>query len=65
MVDGARATQGGRMGPSELYRRAGLLAAGHTDNELRRHCRTGALTLVRRGHYLPGAPPDDEVASTC
>jgi predicted transcriptional regulator of viral defense system len=50
------------MGQSELCRRAGLLAAGHTDNELRRRCRTGALTLVRRGHYLSGSPPDDEVA---
>jgi AbiEi antitoxin C-terminal domain len=49
-------------GGSALCRRAGLLAAGHTDDEVRRGCRTGALTVIRRGHYLRGTPPADDVA---
>ena len=39
-----------------LQRRSGLLAAGCTDEELRRRVRTGDLSPIRPGTYLLGAP---------
>lgn len=39
-----------------------LLAAGFSDDELRRLVRTGGLTPVRRGVYVQGGVPDDVLA---
>ena len=43
----------------ELTLRPQLLAAGFSDDELRRLVRTGRLTPVRRGAYVQGGVPDD------
>lgn len=40
-----------------LRRRPQLLAAGHTDAELQRLRRTGAVVVVRRGAYVPAVDP--------
>jgi hypothetical protein len=61
VVSGAAA---GRLGSVELpvlHRRHQLLALGFTDGELRRLRRTGRMSAVRPGAYLPGAPPDSEL----
>ncbi|HWM01280.1 MAG TPA: hypothetical protein VNP92_02970 [Actinophytocola sp.] len=50
------------MHPLELRRRRELRIAGYTDHEIRQRLRTGVLSAVRPGTYLPGAPPDDAVA---
>jgi hypothetical protein len=42
-----------------LHRRVALLGAGYTDHEVRHRLRSGALTAVRPGIYLPGDPPAD------
>jgi predicted transcriptional regulator of viral defense system len=46
------------MDSPSLYRRAALLAAGYTERELRRWLRAGELSILRRGHYLAEAPPE-------
>ena len=46
-----------RTSPVRLRRQ--LRAAGYPDHEVTRLARAGALTAVRRGAYLVGAPPDD------
>ena len=45
-----------------LSPRSHLLAAGFTDDEVRRLVRAGRLTPLRRGIYVDGALPDDVVA---
>lgn len=45
----------------ELSLRPHLLAAGFSDDELRRLVRTGRLTPVRRGVYVQGGVPGDVV----
>ncbi|GAA1177570.1 hypothetical protein GCM10009608_11760 [Pseudonocardia alaniniphila] len=45
-----------------VHRRAQLLAAGFSPKELRRLLRSGALSAVRPGAYVQGAPPEDTVA---
>ena len=47
------------MDAPELTLRPELLAAGFSDDELRRLVRTGGLTPVRRGVYVQGGVPDD------
>lgn len=42
-----------------LHRRAQLLIAGYTDDELRRQRRSGRLSTVRPGSYVHAAPPGD------
>jgi hypothetical protein len=49
------------VGPS-LHLRSRLLAAGYTDDEIRRMLRDGGLARVRRGAYVAGAVPEDIVA---
>ncbi|TQM02222.1 type IV toxin-antitoxin system AbiEi family antitoxin domain-containing protein [Pseudonocardia kunmingensis] len=46
----------------ELSRRSQLLAAGFSDDEVRRLVREGRLTPLRRGVYVEGAVPDDVLA---
>jgi hypothetical protein len=46
----------------ELTLRPELLAAGFSDDELRRLVRAGLLAPVRRGVYVQGGVPDDAVA---
>jgi hypothetical protein len=43
----------------DLTLRPHLLAAGFSDDEMRRFVRTGQLTPVRRGVYVRGGLPDD------
>jgi predicted transcriptional regulator of viral defense system len=45
-----------------LHRRSGLLADGHSADELRARLRDGELTRLRPGVYLPGPEPDDRDA---
>jgi hypothetical protein len=45
-----------------IHRTAELRDAGYTDGDLDRMRRRGALTAVRRGMYVEGAPPDDPAA---
>jgi hypothetical protein len=45
-----------------LHRTAQMRGAGYTAGELDRMLRSGALTAVRRGVYVEGAPPDDDAA---
>jgi hypothetical protein len=47
------------MDSSNLYRRSALLAAGYTERELRRWLRAGELSILRRGCYTAGAPPEE------
>ncbi|MEJ3657516.1 hypothetical protein WEH80_31590 [Actinomycetes bacterium KLBMP 9759] len=42
----------------DLHRRVDLLAAGYSTDEVRRFCRGGALSVVRRGVYVKGALPE-------
>jgi hypothetical protein len=44
-----------------VHLRRHLRTQGFDDRELRRMLRDQQLTVVRRGAYLPGAPPDDPV----
>jgi hypothetical protein len=46
----------------ELTLRPELLAAGFSDDEVRRLVRTGLLTPVRRGVYVQGDVPEDALA---
>jgi hypothetical protein len=46
------------MDSPSLHRRSALLAAGYTERELRRWLRAGELSILRRGNYLAGAPPE-------
>jgi hypothetical protein len=46
----------------DLTLRPHLLAAGFSDEEMRRLVRTGPLTPVRRGVYVEGGLPDDVLA---
>jgi hypothetical protein len=46
----------------DLSRRSQLLAAGFTDDEVRRLVRAGRLTPLRRGVYVEGPVPDDVLA---
>jgi hypothetical protein len=46
----------------QLSRRSQLLAAGFSDDEVRRLVRDGRLTPLRRGVYVEGAVPDDVLA---
>jgi hypothetical protein len=46
----------------DLSRRSQLLAAGFTDDEVRRLVRAGRLTPLRRGVYVEGPVPDDILA---
>jgi hypothetical protein len=46
----------------ELSVRPKLLAAGFTDDEVRRLVRAGRLTPLRRGVYVEGSLPDDALA---
>lgn len=46
------------MDPPDLTLRPHLLAAGFSDDEMRRLVRTGRLTPVRRGAYVQGGLPD-------
>ena len=45
-----------------LHRAAQLRSAGYTEGELQRMLRSGSLTAMRRGVYVDGAPPDDDLA---
>jgi hypothetical protein len=47
------------MDSSNLYRRSALLARGYTERELRRWLRAGELSILRRGSYTAGQPPED------
>jgi len=47
------------MDSSNLYRRSALLAAGYTERELRRWLSAGELSILRRGSYTAGAPPEE------
>ena len=47
----------------EIYRAARLRADGYTAGELQRMRRSGAMTVVRRGLYVAGRPPDDPAAA--
>jgi predicted transcriptional regulator of viral defense system len=46
----------------DLSRRSQLLAAGFSDEEVRRLVRAGRLTPLRRGVYVEGPVPDDVLA---
>jgi predicted transcriptional regulator of viral defense system len=61
---GGRVPRGSVVGMNSptLYQRSALLAAGYTDRELRRWLREGDLTLLRRGNYVTGEPPEEEHA---
>jgi hypothetical protein len=45
--------------PDDLLLRENATADGWTDDELARELRGGQLVRLRRGAYLPGAPPSD------
>ena len=47
------------MDSSNLYRRSALLAAGYTERELRRWLSAGELSILRRGCYTAGEPPEE------
>jgi hypothetical protein len=45
-----------------IHRARRLRAAGYTESEIGRMVRSGSLSVVRRGSYVEGAPPDDDAA---
>lgn len=47
--------------PAGLHQRTLLLTTGYTERQLRGLRQRGALSLIRRGTYLVGPPPDTEV----